>query len=49
VLYPDIHLTPRIDAAGMATLFLLTVVPYVAATLVPIWRAAIVDPDTVMR
>jgi ABC-type lipoprotein release transport system permease subunit len=49
VLYPEIHLTPRIDGARVLTLFLLTVGPYVAATLVPIWRAAVVDPDTVMR
>ena len=27
----------------------LTVVPYVAATLVPIWRAASADPDAIMR
>jgi len=25
------------------------VFPYTVATIVPIWRAAITDPDTVMR
>ncbi len=33
----------------MATLFFLTVVPYTVATVVPAWRAAITDPDAVMR
>ena len=28
---------------------LFTVFPYTAAVLVPIWRAAITDPDAVMR
>lgn len=49
VLYPRFSLTPQIDALQIATLAFFTVVPYVAATLVPIWRAATIDPDTVMR
>jgi hypothetical protein len=31
------------------TLALLTVVPYMAATVVPVWRTASGDPDAVMR
>ena len=49
VLYPSFSLPPEIDALQVFTLFLLTVVPYTAAVLVPGWRAAITDPDTVMR
>jgi len=49
VLYPKFKLVPFIDASQVATLFFLTVVPYTVATIVPSWRAATVDPDTVMR
>ncbi len=49
VLYPRFTLTPHIDGLQVATLFFFTVFPYTAAVLVPIWRAAITDPDTVMR
>lgn len=49
VLYPDFRLTPLIDPYQVAVLFFLTVVPYTVATIVPSWRAAIVDPDSVMR
>lgn len=49
VLYPDFELTPFVDELQVATLFFFTVFPYTLATVVPIWRAAIVDPDQVMR
>ncbi|MDD5168717.1 MAG: FtsX-like permease family protein, partial [Syntrophales bacterium] len=49
VLYPDFRITPFIDPYQVAILFFLTVVPYTVATIVPTWRAAIVDPDSVMR
>src|SRR4030042_3322449 len=49
VLYPEFKLIPSIDAYQMTTLFFLTVVPYTIATIVPSWRAATVDPDTIMR
>jgi ABC-type lipoprotein release transport system permease subunit len=49
VLYPDFRPVPFVDGLQVATLFCFTVFPYTAATLVPIWRAAITDPDTVMR
>jgi len=48
-LYPQFHLTPFIDVGQLTTLFFLTVVPYTAATIVPVWRAATIDPDTAMR
>ena len=49
VLYPDFRLTPAIDPTQLLALFFLTVLPYLAATLVPVWRAAVTDPDEVMR
>ena len=49
VLYPDFRITPFIDPYQVTILFFLTVVPYTVATIVPSWRAAIVDPDSVMR
>ncbi len=49
VLYPRFELVPAIDGLQVATLFFFTVFPYMAAVLVPIWRAAITDPDSAMR
>lgn len=49
VLYPDFRLTPHVDELQVATLFFFTVFPYTLANVVPIWRAATVDPDQVMR
>ena len=49
VLYPDFRITPFVDPYQVAVLFFLTVVPYTVATIVPSWRAAIIDPDSVMR
>jgi len=49
VLYPDFRLTPFIDGTQLAGLFFLTVVPYTVTTIVPSWRAAVIEPDSVMR
>jgi ABC-type lipoprotein release transport system permease subunit len=49
VIYPQFKLTPFIDPFQVSSLFFLTVLPYTASTIVPAWRAATVDPDTVMR
>lgn len=49
VIYPQFKLTPFISAYHVATLFFLTVIPYTVATIVPSWRAATIDPDSVMR
>jgi lipoprotein-releasing system permease protein len=49
VLYPHFRLVPYIDPYQIAALFFLTVVPYTTATIIPSWRAAIIDPDEVMR
>lgn len=49
VLYPRFELAPVIDGLQVATLFFFTVFPYLAAILAPVWRAAVTDPDAVMR
>jgi lipoprotein-releasing system permease protein len=49
VLYPSFKVIPFIDASQVVALFFLTVVPYTIATIIPSWRAATVDPDSVMR
>ncbi len=49
VLYPQFKPTPFIDASQVVALFFLTVIPYTVATIIPSWRAATVDPDSVMR
>lgn len=49
VLYPEFRPIPFVDGLQVATLFFFTVFPYTVATIVPIWRAAVTDPDAVMR
>ncbi len=49
ILYPEYRLTPFVDPYQVVTLFFLTVIPYLAAAIIPSWRAATIDPDTVMR
>lgn len=49
VLYPRFRLVPEIDPLQLLALFFLTVAPYTAATVIPTWSAASVDPDAIMR
>ena len=49
VLYPVFQPVPFIDGLQLATLFFFSVFPYIVATIIPIWRASITDPDAVMR
>ena len=49
MLFPRFRLIPALDGYQLTVLFFLTVLPYTAATLVPSWRAATVDPDAAMR
>lgn len=49
VLYPQFQPAPFVDGLQVATLFFFTVFPYTVATIIPIWQAAITDPDSVMR
>jgi ABC-type lipoprotein release transport system permease subunit len=49
ILYPDFNPIPFVDPLQVVTLFFFTVFPYSVATIIPIWRASITDPDAVMR
>ncbi len=49
VLYPHFELAPQVDPYQMLSLFFLTIAPYTAATVIPSWSAATVDPDSIMR
>jgi len=49
VLFPELKPTPFIDFYQIGTLAFLTIVPYVASTVIPSWRASVTDPDEVMR
>ncbi|MBF0317091.1 MAG: FtsX-like permease family protein [Nitrospirae bacterium] len=49
VLLPPFDLIPYIDIYQVIVIFFLTVVPYLASTIIPAWKAAIADPDTIMR
>lgn len=49
VVFPDFHLTPLLDPYLVFTLGFLTITPYVASTVIPAWKTAITDPETIMR
>ncbi len=49
VLYPPHPLPPLLDLSKLFGLMFLTVVPYVAVGIVPIWRASVKDPEEVFR
>lgn len=49
VIYPQFRLVPFIDPYQLAVLFVLTVLPYTAATIIPSWLAATMPPDSAMR
>jgi ABC-type lipoprotein release transport system permease subunit len=49
VLFPAFDLRPNLDLRTLLLLLVLAVLPYVVASLVPSWRAAITDPDSIIR
>ncbi len=49
VLYPLHPLTPVMDLSRLTGLLFLTVVPYVAAGIVPVWRTSVRSPEEVLR
>jgi len=48
-IFPEFRLIPYLNLYHIFTMFFLTVVPYIASTIVPSWKAAITDPDLVMK
>ncbi len=49
VLYPPHPLPPSLDLSKLFGLMFLTVVPYMAVGIIPVWRASVKDPDEVFR
>ena len=49
VLFPDFQLAPRVDFYQVFVIGFFTVAPYVASTVIPAWRAATTDPESVMK
>jgi len=49
VLFPEFHPVPHISFYHVFVIMALTVVPYIASTVIPSWKASITDPDSVMR
>lgn len=49
VIQPGLHLLPAVAGRDLLLIFTLSVVPYLAATVIPAWRAAIVPPDAAVR
>jgi len=48
-LRPALDLAPALDPTQALSLIGAVVVPFVAVSVVPAWRAAMVDPDSAMR
>lgn len=46
---PTLRLAPTVSVASLALLVSGTVVPFVVASIVPAWRAAMTDPEALLR
>jgi len=49
VIHPQLKLLPAVAAPDLLLIFTMSVVPYLAATVIPAWRAAIIPPDAAIR
>jgi ABC-type lipoprotein release transport system permease subunit len=49
IIYPQLALAPDIVLADLLLIFAFSVLPYLAATIIPAWRAAAVPPDSAIR
>ncbi|MDR9500214.1 MAG: ABC transporter permease [Desulfurivibrionaceae bacterium] len=48
-IFPQINLAPQIEIYHLIVIIFLTIIPYITATLIPSWKAAITDPDMIMK
>jgi ABC-type lipoprotein release transport system permease subunit len=48
-IHPPFDLVPALDVTQLVALVAGVVVPFVAISVVPAWRAAVIDPDRAMR
>lgn len=49
VLHPAMRLIPSVDLGETLLVLCLTVVPYLAATVIPAWRSAIIPADSALN
>lgn len=49
VLFPPLDVTPDPDYLAVAQVAFIVCVPYIAATVIPSWKAAKADPDEAIR
>lgn len=49
VLFPTFKLIPSVNVLHVLAIFFLTVVPYIASTIIPTWKTAVADPESIMR
>jgi cell division protein FtsX len=49
VLYPSFHLYPLVSVGDILAIFALSLFPYLTATLIPAWKAAVTEAAEVMR
>ena len=48
-IYPSFQLIPDVDPKFLLLIITISVVPYLAVTVFPAWKAAITDPDVMIR
>jgi ABC-type lipoprotein release transport system permease subunit len=48
VIHPSLRLVPSLQVSHLLLIFCFTVLPYVAATVIPAWRSASVPADSVL-
>jgi len=48
-IYPSFQLMPDVDPKFLLLIVTISVVPYLVVTVFPAWKAAITDPDVIMR
>ncbi len=49
VVSPNLNLMPDIILGDILLIFCLSIVPYMAATVIPAWRSSIIPPDSAMH